>query len=75
MFYFFHFSEYLAGDSNEKFWKFVDLSQTVSFSRDSGIYVKQAMIIKGCKHTFGYRMVPRKMWVSENFGSILKSYK
>ena len=40
MFYFFHFSEYLAGDSNEKFWKFVDLSQTVSFSHDSGIYVK-----------------------------------
>ena len=36
----FHFSEYLAADSNEKFWKFVDLLQTVSFSHDSGIYVK-----------------------------------
>lgn len=40
MFNIFHFSEYLAADSNEKFWKFVDLSQTVSFSHDSGIYVK-----------------------------------
>ena len=40
MFNIFYFSEYLATDSNEKFWKFVDLSQTVSFSHDSGIYVK-----------------------------------
>ena len=40
MFNIFYFSEYLAADSNEKFWKFVDLSQTVSFSHDSGIYVK-----------------------------------
>ena len=32
----FLFSEYLAADSNEKFWKFVDSSQRISFSRDSG---------------------------------------
>ena len=35
---FLYFSEYLAADSNEKFWKFVDLSQHVSFNHDSGIY-------------------------------------
>ena len=29
-------SEYLAAESNEKFWKFVDLSQDKSFSKDSG---------------------------------------
>lgn len=29
-------SEYLAADSNEKFWKFVDSSQDISFSQDSG---------------------------------------
>ena len=40
MFNIFHFSEYLAAEINEKFWKFVDLSQTVSFSQDSGIYAK-----------------------------------
>ena len=30
------FSEYVAADSNEKFWKFVDSSQHTSFSQDSG---------------------------------------
>ncbi|KAL9964464.1 hypothetical protein ACROYT_G028110 [Oculina patagonica] len=31
-------SEYLAADSNEKFWKFVDSSQDKSFSQDSEEY-------------------------------------
>lgn len=34
----FLFSEYLAADSNEKFWKFVDSSQQISFSQDSDEY-------------------------------------
>ena len=32
----FNFSEYLAGESNEKFWKFVDSCQDKSFSHDLG---------------------------------------
>ena len=32
----FNFSEYLAAESNEKFWKFVDSCQDKSFSHDLG---------------------------------------
>ena len=32
----FNFSEYLAAESNEKFWKFVDACQDKSFSHDLG---------------------------------------
>ena len=35
-FFFFYFSEYLAAESNEKFWKFVDSCQDKSFSHDLG---------------------------------------
>ena len=34
--FFFNFSEYLAAESNEKFWKFVDSCQDKSFSHDLG---------------------------------------
>lgn len=30
-------SEYLAADSNEKFWAFVDLCKKAEFSHDSGM--------------------------------------